>query len=166
MNYKKTLRLFWSQNKIVLCALVGFCVLIACKSKQATSEQRQEQNWEEKALRPTEDFLLFYKKFHDDSVFQLASIVFPLEGLPDQADPDYIGSDKFYYTRDTWVIQTGSLESNKDFDHEFKVILPTLIEDIYTHKENKIKVIRRFAKASEGWRLIYYAGLNFYKNQE
>ncbi|MBK7360356.1 MAG: hypothetical protein IPI45_00235 [Saprospiraceae bacterium] len=107
-----------------------------------------------------ESFRTFYIKFHEDSLFQMEHIVFPLEGLPDHADPEDVQVNPFYYTADQWII-------HKLFDSKSNTIVylelgGIIIEERITEMKYGLTIIRRFANSSSGWRLIYYAGLNKY----
>lgn len=107
-----------------------------------------------------ESFKAFYIKFHEDSLFQMEHIVFPLEGLPDHADPEDVQVNPFYYTIDQWIL-------HKLFDPKSNTIVylelgGIIIEERITEKKYGLTIIRRFANSSSGWRLIYYGGLNKY----
>ncbi|MDQ3140688.1 MAG: hypothetical protein M3Q56_00410 [Bacteroidota bacterium] len=109
------------------------------------------------------EFREFYTTFHKDSVYQMEHIVFPLEGLPDQADPDFIGEEKYYFTKDQWILQTTSFLNQNNYRVEYKNLSNIIIEEKIIDTALDIMLFRRFAKTADGWRLIYYAGMNKYK---
>lgn len=111
-----------------------------------------------------QDFFEFYKLFHEDSLFQILHIDFPLKGLPQNADPEDPNYDDFYYTKDQWEIHK-AFDLNQ-FNREFVNMADIVIEERITEKKYGLMIIRRFSKGSDGWRLIYYAALNKYKVPE
>lgn len=130
--------------------LVLLCFLGACRQKSDVSKT------EIPGL--PDDFVKFYDQFHSDSLFQMQHIDFPLKGLPDGADPEEKDYDDFFYTSDNWVIH--KTFNPQLFSSEFIILADILIEERITEKKYQLMIIRRFAKGSGGWRLIYYAGLN------
>ncbi|MEO6190077.1 MAG: hypothetical protein ABIO44_06660 [Saprospiraceae bacterium] len=111
------------------------------------------------------DFKEFYYTFHKDSIFQMSSIFFPLEGLPNEADPKFIGDEKFFWSPDQWILQKEIIHEGELYDTEYRNINNRLIEETITERKNDLKLIRRFAKTGSGWRLIYYAGMNKYSKK-
>jgi len=78
------------------------------------------------------------------------------------ADPEDLADGDFYFTSDQWVIQK-KIDSKRN-DVEYLNLADILIEERIHENEHNLMVIRRFAKKSGGWELIYYAGLNKYKS--
>ncbi|MCC6815519.1 MAG: hypothetical protein IT267_03800 [Saprospiraceae bacterium] len=111
-----------------------------------------------------EDFKNFYQQFHKDSIFQMSCIFFPLEGLPDHADPEFIGNEKYYFSPDQWIFQNTIPIQSENYSVDYTNISNMLIEETITDKKLDLKLIRRFAKTGGGWRLIYYAGMNKYSS--
>ncbi|MBK9108664.1 MAG: DUF4348 domain-containing protein [Saprospiraceae bacterium] len=130
--------------------LLLLCFVSACQKKKAPVENT--------ISGLPEDFTAFYEQFHKDSLFQMQHIDFPLKGLPDGADPEEKNFDDFYYTSDNWVMH--KTFNPQLFNSEFLILADILIEERITEKKYQLMIIRRFAKGSQGWRLIYYAGLN------
>jgi hypothetical protein len=112
------------------------------------------------------DFAAFYAQFHQDSLFQIQHIHFPLEGLPEHADPEFIGDEAFYWSPDQWVFQKSGFKESANYEVVYSNLADILIEEKITEKKYGLVVIRRFAKSGDGWNLIYYAGLNKYKPAE
>ena len=63
----------------------------------------------------------------------------------------------FQWQRKGWVYHK-PFESNSEFEREFEVVSNFIVNETFTHKQMDITVLRRFAKTSDGWRLIFYAG--------
>ncbi len=106
------------------------------------------------------DFALFYKKFHQDSVFQMAHIQFPMEGIPDNADSATIASKAFRWEVDNWKINKTIDFEKSGFLQQLHPIGDGLVIEQITHESGKYAMLRRFAKLDDQWYLIYYAGLN------
>lgn len=125
-----------------------------------TEKQLQADSGQEQFDQLPESFRTFYNKFHEDSSYQMEHIVFPLEGLPDHADPEDVKINPFYYTADQWIL-------HKLFDPKTNTLVylelgGVIIEERITESKYGLTIIRRFANSSSGWRLIYYGGLNRY----
>ncbi|MBK9270840.1 MAG: hypothetical protein IPM48_04525 [Saprospiraceae bacterium] len=109
------------------------------------------------------DFKEFYLKFHEDSLFQISRITFPLQGLPEQADPEFIGDEPYYWSADQWSFQKIAFPDKDKYRTEYDLMADVLIEERIHELKYGLTMIRRFSKAADGWGLIYYAGLNKYK---
>ncbi len=105
------------------------------------------------------DFVTFYERFHADSAFQMEHIIFPLPGLPRNADSTLLVNG-FQWERENWIIHRPVDYTNSDFQREF---IPfgddILIEQIH-HRRNDLGMIRRWQRSNGEWNLIYYAALN------
>ncbi len=169
MNGSKILAGHLQPNYNVYSALLFILIFnISCKpgdGKQLGKNEDNHYDIENNELKQLpSDFQKFYREFHADSTFQMNHIDFPLQGIPDQADPDDIKNNEYYFTADQWSL-------HKEFDlSKFKMsylqIGDVLIEERIVEKQHQLMVIRRFAKNARGWRLIYYAGVNKYKTRE
>ena len=107
------------------------------------------------------DFIEFYQRFHDDSVYQLEHIQFPLSGLPANADTMETSAGTFKWKQSNWKIHkpidstlTGYVKSFRKFDDG-------VIIEIITQRQVGIGMERRFVKMDGNWQLIYYAGMNY-----
>ncbi len=163
---------FWQyfRTEILIVLSVTF-LLTGCKSspdpvKMSDSESNARTGPDLGFADLPADFAAFYEKFHQDSVFQMEHIHFPLEGLPEHADPEFIGDEPYYWSQDQWVYQKSDFRQSKDYDAVYSNLADILIEEKITEKKYGLVVIRRFAKSGDGWNLIYYAGLNKYKPVE
>ena len=102
------------------------------------------------------DFEKFYNRFHEDTTFQIDHITFPLAGSPAMIDTLVVSDIPFFWERDSWEYHKPYDPSSR-FDRSFVVLGPELINERYSHRELPLIMERRFAKTSDGWRLIYYA---------
>lgn len=107
-----------------------------------------------------EDFGQFYTRFHQDSVFQLERIVFPLEGMPDNAFGQGIDPRKFRWEKETWKTHRPIDFSEGTFKQELASFGEDLIIERIVHQSGDYAMLRRFSRMNGNWTLIYYAGLN------
>ena len=106
------------------------------------------------------DFVEFFDKFHDDSVYQMAHILFPLEGLPSaQSDSDTLTTTRYFWQKEGWKKHNRFTDPSHQFDHWYEVINDRVIEHWIQMKGTNLVIRRRFAKLDDGWYLIYYAGM-------
>jgi hypothetical protein len=142
--------------------------LLSCRPKADTqhgldTEFKEGQN--EFDLLP-ESFKHFYSEFHKDSLFQIAHVTFPLEGLPDLTDPEYIGDEKFFWSADQWRFHNAMNSDNPKFKVSYTNMGNVLIIETVTDIKYDLTMIRRFAFSNGQWALIYYAGMNKYSVKE
>lgn len=155
-------------TNIKLGLFVFLALMYSCNSKNQDTQQ-QDPSAQSTGSLETESalpdgFMEFYKQFHQDSLFQISHIDFPLKGLPQNADPEDPEYDDFYYTQDQWELH---LQFDlAQFTRSFVNMADIVIEERITEKKYGLMIIRRFSKGSDGWRLIYYAALNKYKVPE
>ncbi|MBX2872684.1 MAG: DUF4348 domain-containing protein [Saprospiraceae bacterium] len=133
---------------------VLFCLpllLLSCKQKEEAAE----------TLGDTlpKDFITFYERFLEDSLFQMEHINFPLEGIPDNALKDNKLQTNFRWEADNWIMHRPIQKDRTGFSSSFSQLGPIIIEEIL-HESGQYGMLRRFANSGEEWRLIYYAGLN------
>jgi len=145
------------QSKIILSSIAAALLLFACKQDSHTDTPPTDTNIS------VSDFEEFYKKFHEDTAFQLSRITFPLEGVPAFADSSQMYNSEFRWQRDNWIPHriTDSLQQN--FTREFVRVNDQIIVEYMTHNTGGIGMERRFGKLGDGWNLIYYAGMNYIK---
>jgi len=113
---------------------------------------------DESAL-PT-DFRIFYADFHQDSVFQLEHVSFPLEGLPAYADSIQMIPGNYKYKREDWSLHRGFNDNEGQFERKFNILSENMIIETIKDDQNGIGMQRRFANSDGEWRLIYYADIN------
>ncbi|MCO6478334.1 MAG: DUF4348 domain-containing protein [Phaeodactylibacter sp.] len=143
--------------------LIVFTFLLAlytfsCQNRETSPPQEQ---------LPAEyqDFVAFYERFHQDSAYQVEHIIFPLEGLPREADSATIASAAFRWQKEDWRVQRPfNLQSN-NFEQQLIPISEGLIIEKIIHKGSGLAMQRRFARLGDEWYLIYYADLNRMKEK-
>ena len=112
------------------------------------------------AMTLPEDFNEFFKRFHDDTAFQMAHITFPLEGLPNaKGDSDTIAPARFFWQRADWKIHKPFTDPGGNFQQWFEMKGPRVVEHWILLRGTDMYIYRRFAKLEDGWYLIYYQGL-------
>ena len=109
---------------------------------------------------PYSDFVAFYEKFHKDSLFQVAHIQWPLEGLPSDADSLTIESGDFKWTQDNWIMHRPLNMESGEYKRDFQPIGPDIMMEKILSADGSYGMIRRYAKMGNDWYLIYYAGMN------
>ncbi|MFM8449366.1 MAG: hypothetical protein ACKOAY_04610 [Haliscomenobacter sp.] len=108
----------------------------------------------------TTHFEIFYERFHRDSAFQMQHILFPLEGLPDNAYSAGKNLDAFRWEQKDWVIHQPIDFKTSGFKRELQAFNKDLIVERIVHESGDYAMLRRFARINGQWTLIYYAGLN------
>ncbi len=147
-----------SRSLILSLLFIGLSFSLIFSCRYTNSSEGRENNMEPDSLM--ESFMAFYQQFHRDSLFQINHIIFPLEGLPDNADSLTIALGNFRWKKEEWKMQ-------KPFDFEFSEYgrkisqpAPGIIEEIIYHKKLPYLMTRRFSHFNGEWYLIYYAGMN------
>ncbi len=149
-----------SLNFTTLLPLFLFILLCACNEQDHTEET------ETTSFTAPESFVDFYQRFHRDSLFQIEHIIFPLEGLPDDADSLTIALGSFRWKRENWQMQRPFDFEMSEFGREIKKVAPGTIEEIIYHKKLPYVIVRRFSYLGDDWYLIYYAGMNRIRVEE
>ena len=125
-------------------------LIVACNNKPQTTDAQEA----EEGLPA--DFEKFYLAFHEDTVFQLEHISFPLSGSPSMLDTIIVTDIPYFWEKDSWDFHT-SYDPSSNFDRTFEVHSKDMISEQFSHTEMPLIMERRFAKTSDGWKLIYYA---------
>lgn len=107
-----------------------------------------------------EGFSEFYQQFHRDSVFQMSHIIFPLQGIPDNADEETIQSGTFRWERADWNLMKPVDYQMSAYQREFIPLTDDMVMERILHENGQFGMVRRFAVISDEWHLIYYAGVN------
>lgn len=129
-------------------------------SSTETENIATSESTEEEGLRLPQDFVLFYDKFHSDSLYQLEHILFPLEGLPPDTDSITANSGNFRWQRKDWILHKhfDSMEGN--FSQQFVPMGDAMVIEQIRHTQAAYGMQRRFAKMDGEWQLIYYGAMN------
>jgi hypothetical protein len=138
--------------------------LASCKGKaninnEETGHDLDSPGNESEAQLP-EDFSEFYEQFHTDEEYQVAHIIWPLRGLPDNADSVIVAEDNYYYQKEDWIMHHKLNDPENNFEQYFAIIDDKLIIDKIEMKSTNLSMERRFAKMNDDWNLIYYVGMN------
>jgi hypothetical protein len=110
------------------------------------------------------DFSEFYQLFHSDSLFQVEHTVFPLQGLPDNADSATVAAGNFYWTPENWIMQRSMDFEMSEFKRELIPVNEMMVVEHILNPKEGYGMVRRFHKMSGEWHLIYYAGMNRLSN--
>ena len=105
----------------------------------------------------SDDFAAFYEQFHQDSLYQINHISFPLEGLPHNArreDPN------FRWHAEDWQMHRPFDSRHAGFDIEQVRLGEDLGVEKIISSNGQFGMMRRFARLNGEWYLIYYAGMN------
>ena len=140
--------------KFIYSILFVFLIL-GCK------EKAENELAEEATTSPVElpvDFLSFYEEFHQDSLYQLNHIAFPLSGKPASGQFNFELKD-FKWTRDGWKIHKRMADDDDTFDRKFQVITENMVVEYIFSPAYGYHMERRYGKLSDGWNLIYYADM-------
>jgi len=108
--------------------------------------------------RLPEDFETFYLEFHKDSLYQVNHVLFPLQGLPAQADSLMKLNGNFQWQKSDWNMHKPFSSNNGEFTRDFLDMGNIITEDIYTKEGFGMQ--RRFMKSNGDWFLIYYSAMN------
>lgn len=142
-------------KKDFVYGLLLLSTIVACSND---TNRRVENISPEAANALPSDFMTWYEKFHADSAFQIEHISWPLSGRPSPLDSSFMNTDvsNFFWQQQDWKIHR-PFNHNAKFNREFEVLAPNLINEISNHSDLDLVMLRRFAKTSDGWNLIYYA---------
>ena len=144
----------------MLCKKISFAIAVlitvgiwgACKHKDTAGNGELPAGFER-----------FYKRFHSDSLYQMAHINFPLEGYPMDVDSATFAAGTFRWQKEVWIMHHPiELDSGK-FERTFLVLTPTLVEETIRQSNTPFAMKRRFVKEGEDWRLIFYSDMNAMK---
>jgi len=111
------------------------------------------------------DFDTFYERFHRDSLFQLAHITFPLEGVPRL---DSLGRypEGFRWQKENWLLHQAFDIRDSSFVQNFIPLTEGMIVEEIRDINGMFSMQRRFARIGEEWQLIYYAAMNQVRQEE
>ena len=138
-----------NNNPLVLFLLAGF-VFVACKQKNETASGASSP-----AQTLPDDFEVFYEKFHQDTAYQLAHIIFPLEGRPALRDDMPAPDASFRWQKEDWLFHKPYDDMGGTFSRSFLSFSDIVTENI-EEGTGQFTMTRRFAKMDGDWYLIYY----------
>jgi hypothetical protein len=106
-----------------------------------------------------EDFEIFYSEFHEDSLFQINHITFPLEGATQAKGSNIDMMIPVKWDKDSWIMHKPFNDHNNTFERKFYMIGPVVVEKI-ADRNQFFFMERRYKKFGKDWLLIYYAVSN------
>lgn len=136
--------------------LIGFLLFTACGQGEAEPNEITGSSTEKP--EPLAEFIQFYEQFHQDSLFQIEHILFPLAGAPSMLTNQAVPSG-FKWQREDWVMQQ-PLDPDGEFKQQFSPVDEALVIEYIVHESGKYAMERRFARLGDEWNLIYYSDLN------
>ncbi len=128
------------------------------ESTEGDVEQTEEYAATNESL--PSDFLAFYQRFHDDSLYQLEHVIFPLQGIPSDADSATIADGRFRWQKEDWVMHHPIEDAGTEFSKSFKKISDEMVIENIRIAAGQYGMQRRYSKSGDDWYLIYYAAVN------
>ena len=120
----------------------------------------ETQEYEEVDEGLPSDFLAFYQQFHDDSLYQFEHVIFPLQGIPADADSTTIVDGRFRWQKENWSMHHPIEDAGTQFSRSFKKITDDMVIENIRVAGGQYGMQRRFSKSGDDWYLIYYAAVN------
>ncbi len=120
--------------------MASLCLLDSCRLKSDESALEIEEE------SIPESFFNFYSRFHNDSLYQVEHIAFPI--------PEIEGDEK--YTEENWILNKPFSVDDKTYKREIQSMNGIIYEVIY-HTQGVFTLERRFTKlGDDSWHLIFY----------
>lgn len=151
--------------KVFIGILIGISLMFAfqkiMKEQEKTVDSVENSAPQIAAKEPIPgDFFVFYTKFHEDSLYQMEHINFPLEGIPEYADSTVLAQDNFRWEKDKWRMHRIMDSRKETFQEDLILVSDGLVFEFVPTGDKKLWIERRFLKSNGEWRMIYYSGLN------
>ena len=129
-------------------ALFAFTVLLGCRQNTSPGSDA--------AVTAPESvpagFVEFYERFHADTAYQVAHIVWPLAGKATETSD----SADTHWQRETWRHHK-RVTAADGFAQDFQQLGEDLVIERIASAKGEYQLLRRFARLSGGWHLIYYS---------
>lgn len=137
----KNIQRFFVQGFTIFMILF---LLINCKSSQKSTSKFVESK------ATIEDFNGFYDRFHNDFLFQISRITFPLNGL------NIDGLDENEWTKDNWPLMKTRIYDidTTQFKIEYKKTKNTFAQKFWL-KDSSFGSEYRFELLGNKWFLVY-----------
>jgi hypothetical protein len=130
----------------------------SCNNKSVNTTEEQNTSVAPDTL--PDDFVTFFRLFHEDSAYQMEHILFPLEGLPPTTgDGDTSTITRYFWQKADWKKHNRFTDPGHNFEQWYEVLNDRFIEHWIQMKGTNLFMKRRFAKLEGGWYLIYYQGM-------
>lgn len=144
-------------TKIVLT----FCIVVLAYTfyRRHLANQTSDHEQADQITAPVEvlsgEFKTFYNRFHSDSAYQVAHIIWPLKRITDDTIslPDW--------TPDTWILHRPFDDMDGTFAREFAATGNLVVEHI-SDQSGTYSMERHFAPTSQGYALLYYRPMGLY----
>lgn len=131
-------------------------IIIFCASCKQTAENNSMTSANSLATQDIpSDFLDFYMKFHQDSLFQIAHIIFPLKEK-ENGDP---------WLKEEWIMHKSFDDHGGQFERQFVNLKGIIIEGI-SSGNGMVTIERRYIENGDSYSLIYYKTTNAFNNSE
>jgi hypothetical protein len=146
--------------RLAFVFVFGLSLCAACTSKEGSTDTPNTEPTATDSLSLPEDFLVFYKQFHKDSAYQMDHILFPLAGLP--TDADTLSKPQHYrHKREDWILHKPFNDPFGDYVREYATPSEDVVIERFVLPTVGYYIERRFAKMDdEEWYLIYYSNVN------
>ncbi len=132
---------------------------IACKQKQPANPVVTTSKTQ-KTPELSAEFLEFYKRFHQDSAFQMAHIIWPLEGNSTMTtDGDKVVQIPVKRNPSEWVMHKPLDSADSDFVQNWSFFDENVIEETIKYSAANYGMRRRWAKVAGEWHLIFYSDM-------
>ena len=133
---------------------VYLMILLALTACQAPESDDQQQV----AAAQDDGFEAFYQRFHQDSLYQIAHIQFPLQGVSSNPTDNH---SAFRWELDDWRMHRPFDEAESGFRSELTRLGVDFIIERIVHHQGLYGMERRFSRlGGDEWYLIYYAALH------
>ncbi len=147
---------------ILGCVVTSIFFMYQLKKRQAQSTTPTEatEGYTYEADGLPSDFLSFYQKFHNDTTYQLAHVLFPLQGIPSQTDSSKIVDDSFRWQKEDWQYHQPFENVEGQFSRSYEKVSEDLIIENIRMVNAPFGMQRRFSRSNDEWYLIYYVSMN------
>jgi hypothetical protein len=138
--------------------LISMLAIFACKPKQTTPDSAATTV----AREPSAEFMEFYKKFHQDSVFQMEHIVWPLEGnTVKETDSLKMVRIPIKFEATEWKMHKPLELAGSDYVREWSFFSDSddMFEETIKYSAANFGMRRRWAKIAGEWHLIFYSDM-------
>jgi len=147
-------------HKIIWLQVFIYMIFICSCGKKNKTNTHTNSVFDAESAVPI-DFMDFYMKFHQDSVYQMNHIQFPLRGMPAMAiDLSQDSINNFVWEEEKWVVHKPFMGNEEEYLKEFRVINENLISEFIVEKQMGYGMERRFSKIGNRWYMIYYMDMN------
>lgn len=144
------------KSALLPITLLSACLLAGGLTSCGGSEAEESTD----DLSALKEFAQFYDRFHQDSAFQMERVMFPLPGLPREADSSLIASGRYRWTPENWRMQKPIDFEESEFEQQLVRVSKDLIIEKIINDAYGLQIERRFSRLEDDWHLIYYSALN------